>query len=80
MHGYLFDTNTIRNWFDGDSSRFPAVKAAADVRAADSPLYVSAITLGEIEFGHAWNPAGAGARRDEFVAFVREKLPQILNV
>jgi len=74
--GYLLDTCAIRYWFD----ELPAVKAAADARAADSPLYVSAITLGEIEFGHALNPAGAGAKRDEFVAFVRRQLPQILQV
>ena len=80
MHGYLLDTNMIRYWFDGDAGRFPAVKAAADARAADSPLYVSAITLGEIDYGHAYNPAGAGAKRDEFVAFVRNQLPQILEV
>ena len=80
MHGYLLDTNTIRNWFDGDAGRFPAVKTAADSRAADSPLYVSAITLGEIEFGHALNPSGAGAKRDEFVGFVGRQLTQILQV
>jgi len=76
VRGYLLDTCTIRHWFD----ELPAVKASADARAADSPLYVSAITLGEIEFGHALNPAGAGAKRDEFVAFVRRQLPQILQV
>ncbi len=80
MAGYILDTNVIRHWFDGDAGRFPAVKSAADARAANSPLYVSAITLGEIEYGHAWNPAGAGAKRDEFVAFVRRQLPQILQV
>lgn len=80
MRGYLLDTNTIRYWFDGESGRFPSVKVRADARAADSPLYVSAITIGEIEFGHAFNPAGAGAERDDFVALVRKQLPQILQV
>lgn len=80
MTGYLLDTNTISHWFDGDVGRFPAVKAAADARAADSPLYVSAITLGEIEYGHALNPASAGTKRDEFIAFVGAQLPQILQV
>ena len=80
MHGYLLDTNVIRCWFDGQDGRFPRVKTAADGRAADSPLFVSAISLGEIEYGHAMNPAGAGARRDAFVAFVRERLPQVLLI
>jgi len=78
--GFLLETNTIRYWFDGDAGRFPAVMAAAEARSADSPLYVSAITLGEIEFGHSLNPAGAGTKRDEFVAFLRQQLPQILHV
>lgn len=80
MPGYLLDTNTIRNWFDGEAGHFPAVKAAAEERADDSPLYVSAITIGEIEFGHSLNPAGAGTKRDDFVGFVRKQLPQILRV
>jgi len=74
--GYLLDTCTICYWFD----ELRAVTVAADARAADSPLYVSAIMLGETEFGHAFNPAGAGAKRDEFVAFVRTQPLQILQV
>ena len=80
MPGYLLDTNTVRNWFDGDAGKFPAVEIAAEARAAESPLYVSAITIGEIEFGHAFHPAGTGGKRDDFVAFVRKQLPQILEV
>lgn len=80
MQGYLLDTNVIRHWFDGESGSFPEVKTRADARGADSPLYVSAITLGEMEYGHARNPGGAGTKRDEFIAFVRRRLPQILDV
>lgn len=80
MPGYLLDTNVIRHWFDSESGSFPEVKTSADARAADSPLYVSAITLGEMEYGHARNPSGAGAKRDEFIRFVRRRLPQILEV
>jgi tRNA(fMet)-specific endonuclease VapC len=80
MAGYLLDTQTITYWFDGKSGRFPAVEAAARQRAAGSPLYVSSITLGEIESGHALNPAGAGEKRDSFVEFLRKQLPQVLDV
>lgn len=80
MDGYLLDTNMIRYWFDGNAGGFPAVKAVADERAADSPLYVSAITLGEIEFGHAFNAGGAGAGRDEFVAFLGQQPLMMLDV
>lgn len=80
MPGYLIDTQTIAHWFDGTSGRFPFVKAHADQRAADSPLYVSSITLGEISYGHASNPAGAGSKRKEFLEFVRTRLPQVLEI
>jgi predicted nucleic acid-binding protein len=82
VRGYLLDTQTVWNWFDAGSGRYPTVKAAADRRAAEAPLYVSAVTLGEIEYGHAQHPPGAGPNRAEFVTFVHEKfqLPQILAV
>jgi tRNA(fMet)-specific endonuclease VapC len=78
--GYLLDTQTVRYWFDGQSGRFPAVQAQAARRAADSPLYVSSITLGEIAYGHAHNPAGAGEKRIGFLEFLRHNLPQVLQV
>lgn len=80
MPGYLLDTMIIRYWFDRESGKYPIVQAAAEERRGNYPLYVSAITLGEIEHGHAANPGGAGPTRDEFVGFVREALPQILPV
>lgn len=78
MPGYLIDTQTICYWFDG--TKFPAVQAAAEARSADSPLYISAITLGEIYYGHSAHPGGIGPKRDEFLKFVRDKLPQILPI
>ena len=83
MTGYLLDTQTITYWFDAEDSRFPQVRASAERRGndnPDAPLYVSAITLGEIEFGHRNNIAGAGAKREEFLRFVRKELPQVLQV
>jgi tRNA(fMet)-specific endonuclease VapC len=78
--GYLIDTQTITYWFDGPSGQYPGVAAVVRLLSPDSPLYVSAITLGEIEYGHAVNAGGAGAKRDEFLKFVREQLPQVLDV
>jgi predicted nucleic acid-binding protein len=78
--GYLLDTQTITYWFDGPAGNYPAVDAAVRGLPAESPLYVSAITLGEIEYGHAVNIAGAGMKRDEFLKFLRQRLPQVLDV
>ncbi len=81
MPGYLIDTQTITYWFDGKSGEYPVVQAAAEARrTADAPLYISAISLGEIQYGHAAEPAGAGPVRENFVKFVREKFPQVLRV
>lgn len=80
MPGYLIDTQTITYWFDGESGNYPAVQAAAEKRRGNHPLYVSAITLGEIEYGHALNLTEVGPRRDEFARFVSETLPQVLDV
>ena len=80
MSGYLLDTNILQYWFDGTAGKFPAVQANAEARAEDSPLYISVITLGEIEYGHAVHPEGAGNKRDEFVEFLQKRLPQKLPV
>ncbi len=81
MPGYLIDTQTISYWFDGVPGRYPTVQAAAEARrSADGPLYISAISLGEIQYGHAVDPADAGPVSESFVKFVREKFPQVLMV
>ncbi len=81
MPGYLIDTQTISYWFDETSEEYPSVQAAAEVRRSDdAPLYISAISLGEIHYGHAAEPAGAGPVRESFLEFVRDKLPQVLSV
>ncbi len=81
MAGYLIDTQTIRYWFDRASASHAPVQAAAEARRSDdAPLYISAISLGEIQYGHEAEPAGASPVRDSFVQFVRDKLPQVLTV
>ncbi len=81
MPGYLIDTQTISYWFYGASGRYPTVQAAAEARrSADAPLYISAISLGEIQYGHGVEPLGAASVRESFVKFVRDKFPQVLTV
>ena len=87
MDGYLIDTQTISYWFDEKSTEHNAVQAAAETRRGKMPLYVSvplyvsAITVGEIAYGHAVNPAGAGPQREAFLEFVRARLnPHRLEV
>jgi predicted nucleic acid-binding protein len=80
VDGYLIDTQTVCYWFDDKSDHYAPVMAAVNRLPADSPLYISAITLGEIEYGHAINPAGAGAERDEFIRFIRSTFPQVIEI
>ena len=80
MSGYLIDTQTITYWFDGESGRFPHVQQAAEARRGIGPLYVSVISLGEIRYGYACQAGSAGAKRDEFLKFLREELPQVLTI
>lgn len=80
MDGYLLDTQTLCYWFDATDERFSRVNAAVDQLPSDAPLYVSAITLGEICYGHAANPNGAGPKRADFEQFIRTRLPQSLEV
>jgi tRNA(fMet)-specific endonuclease VapC len=48
MIGYLFDTCMVRNWY----ARNSVVTERVDALDPKSLLYVSSITLGEIEYGH----------------------------
>jgi len=78
LDGYILDTCIIEYWYN-EHSEFPAVKAAVEAhQGEEAPLYISVASLGEIQYGHAANPKGAGVERDCFIAFVRDKLPQAL--
>jgi tRNA(fMet)-specific endonuclease VapC len=80
VDGYLLDTQTLCYWFDRHDPRFSKVNAAVNRLPSDAPLYVSAVTLGEICYGHAANPSGAGVKRSEFELFIHTKLPQPLEI
>jgi len=81
-HGYLLDANILSFRFD------PARKAEHDkvvervgALPADSPLAISAVTLGEIEYGHkAEAKAGYTPVQVQFNEFVRARCPMILSV
>ena len=94
MQDYLLDTNIIAYWFD--TAHPQQTKVVARVNAARQPdpttnyvsrLFVSVVTLGEIEYGarasHVPNPA----REAEYAAmdaakikFVHEQCPEPLEI
>jgi predicted nucleic acid-binding protein len=84
---YLLDTNILAYWYDTSRpehakvlDRIGKVKLP-DPRTKYVPrLYVSIITLGEIEYGHRVAPASDAVRQREFTRFVREKCPVALEL
>lgn len=94
MQDYLLDTNIIAYWFD--TARPEHAKVVARVTAARQPdpitsyisrLYISVITLGEIEYGaraaHVPDPAKQAHYEAMDAAksrFVREQCPIALEI
>jgi tRNA(fMet)-specific endonuclease VapC len=74
MKGYLLDTNVIFRWQSGHATILTKI-ASLPVNA---PLRVSVITLGEIRFGYAKNPATDQNKRDEFERWLKETFPNPL--
>lgn len=87
MPDYLLDTNIVRYWYD---SRCPEhSKVLARVKAVCQPdpqtqyvprLFVSVVTVGEIEFGHCVTTTADASRQSEYRTFVREHCPQPLEI
>ena len=80
MPDFLLDTQTIRYWFDDSSPFHETVRKTAAALPPGSHVCISVITLGEIEYGIAFNPVGMGGRLDEYRRFVRDKLPRIVPI
>lgn len=77
---YLIDTQTIRYWFDHKAEQYKAVNNAVEKLNPRSVLYVSSISLGEIEYGHCIAPSQDKKAHDSFREFIRTRLPQILPI
>ena len=76
MDGYLLDNNAVHKWFLGHVNVLAHVNAVID----ESPLLVSAITLGEIECGHFRSAGTNPDRRREFEEWLLEKFPYAVDV
>lgn len=69
MNGYLFDTCMVGHYF----CEHPNVIARVDALPDDTPVLVSAIALGEIEFGAAITYSTDHERRHEFLRFINNR-------
>ncbi len=80
MRGYLLDTNIISYWFRHDGPENRNVVDLIGGLDASTPLRVSAITLGEIEYGHRVVSTTNTPIHVQFNHFVQTQLPDVLDV
>jgi len=81
MAGYLLDTNIVRFWFDTARPEHAMVARRIAGLPEGALLALSAITLGEIEYGHRLLGAAVNREQEEsFLAFIEYRLPMKLDV
>jgi tRNA(fMet)-specific endonuclease VapC len=71
LNGYLLDTNIVGHYF----CEHPNVIARVDSLPDDAVVVVSAITLGEIAFGHEVTVTTDQATRDECALWINSEFP-----
>lgn len=87
MADYLLDTNIVSYWYDASRPqhsrvirRIDAVKQPSAIDGYVPRLYVSVVTLGEIEYGHRVVPVPGISEQAEYRRFVREQFPEVLGM
>ena len=79
MHGYLLDTNIVRYWFDERRAEHQRVVQHIQELPDTAPLMISAITLGEIEYGLQVARIDA-LKQEDYLAFISIHLPMVLDI
>lgn len=79
MQGYLLDSNIIRYWFDAECPEHERVLRRIAEAPERTPLAVSAITLGEIEYGLRVRDEIPGFA-SEITELIQDQLPMVLSV
>ena len=69
IEGYLMDTGIVVHYFSRQVNVIARIESLPD----DSMLFISAITRGELEFGHCRTTSTDHERRAEFDRFVRDE-------
>jgi predicted nucleic acid-binding protein len=79
VHGYLLDTNIVAYWFDERRSEHQRVLQHIQELPDAAPLMISAITLGEIEYGRQVARIDA-LEQEAFRAFISTNVPMVLDI
>jgi tRNA(fMet)-specific endonuclease VapC len=84
---YLLDTNILRYWYNTMCSENTSVVGRVNAARQPDPqthyvsrLFVSVVTLGEIEYGHRVTHAPDPAKQAAYAKFVREQCPVALEM
>jgi tRNA(fMet)-specific endonuclease VapC len=74
------DTNILRYWFDQDRPEHGTVVQRIESLAAESPLRVSAVSLGEIEYGHRCVSDTDSDIQRQYNDFLAARVPSALSI
>ena len=87
MSDYLLDTNILRYWYDTRCDEHANILRHVEAARRPDPqtgyisrLFISVVTLGEIEFGHRVAEVPDEKKQAEYMAFVREQGPERLEI
>lgn len=80
MDGYLLDTCILSYWFDTHVPQHNSVTAGVEALPRESPLRISVITWGEIEYGHRKAFGASPLAQRRFRSFVTERVPSVIEV
>ena len=80
VQGYLLDTNIVAYWFDEGCPEHEKVVESINRLPDRAPLRISAVTLGEIEYGHRAVSPDDTPIQVRFKQFLAERFPDALPV
>jgi tRNA(fMet)-specific endonuclease VapC len=80
VQGYLLDTNIVAFWFDPNRPQHARVEEHIQGLPQDVPLMISAVTVGEIEYGFRVVSEDDSSQQTAFRAFIAQQLPTVLPV
>lgn len=83
MPDYLLDTNILRYWYDNHPkvlARVQAVRQPEPETGYVARLYISVVTLGEIEYGHRFAPTPNLPQQALYLKFVKEQCPETFGI
>ena len=87
MPDYLLDANILRFWYDTRCPQHASVLAHVQAIRQPEPqtqyvprMFVSVVTIGEIEYGHRVAPKPDASEQSAYVRFVRDQCPEPLEI